>query len=219
MIAVAFALPHESSAFVKLLKRAALNVDEVRVLHTGVGAAACTAAIRRFLGTHSPRVVISSGFAGALTNELQLADLLLAENFTSAEWLERSHEILGGRERRGVLATASTIADTPAARAELAQRSGAIAVDMETECIAAACREASVSMISLRAISDTPSAPLPAPPHVLFDVEAQQTNYGALARYVATHPSSALRLILFARRIASARERLAKALTALIGAL
>ena len=216
MIAVTFALPDESSAFLKSLTAAAIDAEAVRVHHTGVGEAACTRSIRQFLAAHSPHLLISSGFAGALTNELQVAELLLAENFTSPEWIDRCHAALGGSERRGVLATAAAITDTAADRTALARRSGAIAVDMETEFIAAACLDAAVPMISLRAISDSPLSPMPAPPRVLFDLEAQKTNYVSLALHVARHPASLPRLIAFGRQIAAAREKLATALMMLV---
>jgi adenosylhomocysteine nucleosidase len=216
MIAVTFALPTESANFTRLLKAQRGGTSEVRVAHTGVGEIASSRSIRDFLRTHSPALVVSSGFAGALTSELQVADLLLAQNFTSPEWLARSQEALGGRARVAMLATAPAITDAPAERADLTRRTGAIAVDMETEAIAEACRLASVPLISLRAISDTPTAPLPAPPEVLFDVKAQKTDLGTLASYIARHPGSLVRLALFARQIARARARLADALAALV---
>ncbi len=216
MIAVAFALPTESSSFRNLLAARASSSTGVRVIHTGVGQVATERAICAFLSTESPDLVVSSGFAGALTDDLQVGDLLLAENFTSPEWLERCQAVLRVHTRTGALATASAITDTSSARADLARQTGAVAVDMETEFIVRACTEAAVPVISLRVISDTPAAPMPAPPHVLFDVAAQRTNYRALASHVARHPSSAVRLIAFARQIASAREKLANGLIELV---
>ena len=216
MIAVTFALATESATFTRLLRQQQVDTAEVRVVHTGVGRAATERTMREFLGEHSPTVLIASGFAGALTDELGVADLLLAQNFTSAEWLDRACAALEQHVRLGVLATTTTITDSLVDRAQLAARSGATAVDMETEFIAAACGAASVPVIALRAISDTPAARLPAPPHVLFDLEAQRTNYALLARHVAVHPSALPRLIAFSRRIAVVREKLATALVRLI---
>jgi nucleoside phosphorylase len=216
MIAVAFALPTESAKSLKLLKSRAIGDADVRVLHTGVGEAATRKAMQQFLRANSPDVVISSGFAGALTDELNAGDLVLAPNFTSPEWLERSRVALPATTRLGVLATHSAIADAPDERINLAARAGAIAVDMETQFIADACRAASIPLVSLRVISDTPAAPLPAPPHVLFDLEAQKTNVRALTLHIARHPSSIVRLIAFARQIAIARARLASALAMLL---
>jgi hypothetical protein len=87
---------------------------------------------------------------------------------------------------------------------------------METEFIAAACATRRIPMISLRAISDTPSQPFPAPPNVLFDLKKQQTNYGRLALYLMTHPLAAVRLNAFRQRIALARQSLTAALDKLL---
>ena len=216
MIAVTFALPAESANFARLLDAQHVSPADVRVIHTGVGRTASSKSMREFLQTNSPALLISSGFAGALAGDLKVADLLLAQNFTSPEWLERCREAIANSARVATLATASAITDAPAERAELAHRTGAIAVDMETEFIAEACRAAAVPMIALRAISDTPAAPMPAPPNVLFDVEAQKTKLGTLASYVLKHPSALLRLALFARQIATARAELASALLRLV---
>lgn len=225
MIAVTFALPFESSAFIKLLRdRAAqtaglsgrLGQLEVRVLHTGVGESASRNAIDRFLAQHSPALLISSGFAGALTDELAAGDLLLASNYTSLESLEAAREVFAGRAKIGVLATAAAVTDAAAERDALARDSGAIAVDMETAVIVAACRAASVPTMSLRVISDTPAAPLPAPSHLLFDVERQRTPLGPLSLHLLRHPGALFRLLAFTRRVERAREQLARALARLL---
>lgn len=216
MIAVTFALPTESANFIKLLDADNVRDTDVRVIHTGVGEAASSRTVREFLAAQSPDLLISSGFAGALTDELQIADLLLAQNHTSPEWLERARAVVGEDVRLGVLTSAPTITDTAEDRAALAARTNAIAVDMETEFIATACREASVPIIALRAISDTPAARMPAPPHVLFDIASQRTNYLSLARHVMRHPGALPRLVAFARRIADAREKLTDALATLV---
>ena len=216
MIAVAFALPAESANFTKLLDREAINASAVRVIHTGVGESASRRSMQQFLAAQSPRLLISAGFAGALTNDLSVADLLLAQNFTSPQWFERSCRALAQDARVGILATAPAITDAPGDRSDLARRTSAIAVDMETEFIAEACRAASIPLIALRVISDTPAQPMPAPPRVLFDIAAQKTKPAVLALHVAKHPASLLRLIAFARRIARARQRLTWALATLV---
>ena len=216
MIVVTFALPAESANFVRRIKAQRVSTADVRVIHSGVGRIASSKSIRDFLQAGSPALLISSGFAGALDGELKVGDLLLAENFTSPEWLGRCRDALGARARVAALTTTTAVTDAPADRAALARRTGAIAVDMETEFIAEACRAAAVPMIALRVISDTPAAPMPAPPHVLFDVETQKTQLSSLAAYVLKHPSSIFRLALFARQIATARAELATALLRLV---
>lgn len=229
MIAVTFALPSESADFTKLLQNpirgrigaaefscGSLEGKRVCVLHTGVGRKACEPRVRDFLAHQRAELLISSGFAGALTNQLSVGDLLLAENFSAADLLERARGALGNRVAVGRLATAELVVESRADREGFAAQSAAQAVDMETEFIADACRAAEVQMISLRAISDTPRAPLPAPANVLFDVARQKTNAVTLTSYIVRHPGSLWKLGAFARRIALVRRTMTVALSTLI---
>jgi hypothetical protein len=92
-------------------------------------------------------------------------------------------------------------------------------VDMETEWIARACAARKVPMLSLRAISDKATAPFPLPPAVLFNLERQKTDPLKLATHLFRHPFRVVRLIQFARQIATVREKLGVALDELIVAL
>ena len=222
MIAVTFALPAESADFVRLLENPMLNSREgvetirgrmhgqsVAVLHTGVGERSCCARIEPFVRRQQFKYLISAGFAGAIEKELQVGHLLLAENFSSPELLESPHLDLGDeRLFLGKLVTVPEIVDTISERNRLAAKSGAAAVDMETEFIAAACAERGLPMLSLRAISDTRSAPFPAPPEVLFNVARQRTDFARLAFYLLTHPAAFGRLNAFRQQIAAARQSL-----------
>ncbi|MEO5720770.1 MAG: hypothetical protein ABIR71_04775 [Chthoniobacterales bacterium] len=223
MIAVTFALPNESSAFLALLQdpdrgRVAAQIlsgtrhgHAVTVLHTGVGKETTQARLGEFLRTDTPALLISAGFAGALHDRWQAGEILFAENFSTAN-LDVAAQI---DCRTGKLATAPEMVDAAAERAVLAAE-GADAVDMETEFIAAACAAAGVPMISLRAISDTPGAPFPAPPHVLFDVKRQRTPFLPLFQHLLLRPAAIGRFVSFARQISSARQSLAQALDTLL---
>ncbi len=151
------------------------------------------------------------------TAELQIGNLLLSENFSSPELLGSPHlDFADGGLFVGKLATVPGIVDSKSERERWAAESGAAAVDMETEFIAAACAAHRVPMLSLRVISDTASEPFPAPPEVLFDLEKQKTNFGRLALYLVTHPRAAVRLNAFRQRIALARQSLTSALDKLL---
>ncbi len=177
MIAVTFALPAESSGFLRRLhKQTRSNRNGVRlihgeidnraieVLHTGVGEKVCRERMANFLRDREFSYLISAGFAGALNDRLQAGDL-------------------------------------------------------ETEFIARACAEHGIPLLSLRAISDTPSEPFPAPSNILFDVVNQRTNLVKLAAFFLTRPKRVPRLIQFAKRIARARETLASAIVDVATAL
>lgn len=226
MIAIVFALPAESSDFVRLLVKPIVHAREgvesirgqihgrpVALFHTGVGEKSCRKHIEDFLRQQQLKYLISTGFAGALDAELLIGDLLLSENFSDPELLASPHlDFADARFFVGKLATVPGIIDSRSERERWAAESGAAAVDMETEFIAAACAAHRVPMLSLRVISDTPAEPFPAPPEVLFDLEKQKTNFARLALYLATHPLAAVRLNAFRQRIALARRTLTSAL-------
>jgi nucleoside phosphorylase len=230
MIAIAFALPAESSDFVRLLTKPIIfareGVESIRgqihgrsvaVFHTGVGEKSCRAHIENFLRQQQFKYLISAGFAGALDRELQIGNLLLSENFSSPELLGSPHlDFAAAGLFVGKLATVPGVIDSKSERDRWAAESGAAAVDMETEFIAAACAAHRVPMLSLRVMSDTPSEPFPAPPNVLFDLEKQKTNFGRLALYLLTHPRAMVRLKAFRQRVALARQSLTSALDKLL---
>ena len=232
MIAITFALPAESSDFVALLENPALNsregVDSIRgqlrgksvaVIHTGVGRKACCERMDVLLRRERFEYMISAGFAGALENELGIGNVLVSENYSSPQLLRSPKlDLANVGIFLGKLLTVSGVIESNAERERLAAETGAAAVDMETEFIAEACADHHLPMLSLRAISDTPSEPFPAPAHLLFDIEKQRTDFARLALYLMRHPGAVSRLNAFRQRVAVARQALARTLDAILRA-
>lgn len=226
MIAITFALPAESSDFIKLLNRGSRDGAIVRgtfhdleicVLHTGVGEEITRRRVAEFVENHKPQLLVSSGFAGALTDQLRVGDILLADNYSAAEHLANARPLLSSSGTHvGALFTASMIVDSAAQRGDYARNSGALAVDMETRFIADACSQSAIPMLSIRAISDSPSAAMPVPPELMFDLETQRTRYLALALHVAKNPSALAKLARFGKQIAAVRAALTDALATLL---
>lgn len=230
MIAITFALPAESSDFIGLLENPARNSREgvesirgrlhgksVAVVHTGVGREACCERMEVLLRRERFEYLISAGFAGALEKELRIGNVLVSENYSSPQLL-RSPQFDLAEEGilLGKLLTVSGVIESNGERERLAAETGAAAVDMETEFIAEACADQQLPMLSLRAISDTPSEPFPAPAHVLFDLEKQQTDFTRLALYLVRNPSAFARLNAFRKRVAMARNALTRTLDAIL---
>jgi nucleoside phosphorylase len=224
MIAVTFALPAESSDFLRRLSNQSRvvrdsvriirgNIDdrEIQVLHTGVGESICRERVGKFLADQQFDLLISTGFAGALNDQLQIGDLLLAKNFSTVDSNEkRSFSTLP--IHTADLLTASALIDSSEERRKIARTSGAAAVDMETEFIARACAEHAIPLLSLRVITDTPQELFPAPPNILFDIQRQRTNPVKFATFFLAHPHRVPRLVQFAKRISQARKTLANAI-------
>jgi nucleoside phosphorylase len=229
MIAVTFALPAESSEFLRRLSdkshadrngvriiRGQIDDRSIEILHTGVGEKVCRQRLGKFLEDQRFDLLISTGFAGALDDELQVGDLLLARNFSTIRLNERSTSFPSLPIRTADLLTAPTLIDSSDERTEIGRTSGAAAVDMETEFIARACAAHGIPLLSLRVVTDTPRELFPAPAHVLFDIAKQRTDLPKLARFFLAHPNRIPRLAQFARRIANARKILANALVAIL---
>ena len=229
MIAVTFALPAESSGFLRLLQNKSkrrnnaittivgkIDNHVIEILYTGVGGKVCRQRTARFLEGRKLECLISAGFAGALNDQLRVGDLLLAKNLSTADLSLTLDSLAHLPIHIANLLTVPSMIDSSEERNRIAQTTGAVAVDMETEFIARSCAEHGVPLLSLRVISDTPRHSLPAPPSVLFDLDEQRTNFGRLAFYVAKHPPAIWRLISFARGIGRARERLSNAIIALV---
>ncbi|PYJ44956.1 MAG: hypothetical protein DME80_04490 [Verrucomicrobia bacterium] len=102
MIAVTFALPAESSEFLRRLGnkfctdrngtriiRGTVDDREIEVLHTGVGEKVCRQQVEKFLKDQQFEFLISAGFAGALNDQLHSGDLLRARNFSTLDLTER----------------------------------------------------------------------------------------------------------------------------------
>jgi len=228
MIAITFALPAESQEFLRSLGnksrghrngiriiRGKVDDRTIEVFHTGVGKNVCRERVGKFLQDQHFDYLISAGFAGALNDQLQLGDLLLAKNFSTVR-LEENFSVSSMQIHMGDLLTVPALIDSRGERNKLALTSGAVAVDMETEFIARACAAHGIPVLSLRVISDTPKELFPAPADVLFDIERQQTRMPKLAAYLVAHPHRIPRLVQFARRIARARKILADALVGLV---
>ena len=226
MIGITFALPSESSNLVSRLQARQRRDDlifgkidnhDVAIVHTGVGAQNCGERLEILLHKARPEFLISSGFAGAVTDELHAGDLILAENFSDPGLLASAERVLSNRPPRRVkLFTSTSIIDSNSERNEIASSSGAAAIDMETGAIVDICAAHGTPLLSLRAISDSPSEPFPAPPSVLFDLEFQRTRFGRLLAYILRDPGSGWRLVRFGKQIARVRATLTDAIVALV---
>ena len=229
MIGITFALPSESSDLIRRLESrrrsddlifGKIDTHEVAIVHTGVGAKYCNERLELLIHKAKPRVVITAGFAGAVTNELRIGDLILAQNFSDPGLLEKAERVLAGHKfRRTKLFTSTSIVDSIEQRNEIARASGAAAVDMETGAIANVCTAHGLPLLSLRMISDSPSEPFPAPMSILFDVEKQKTDLGKLFGHIVANPTRLIRLMHFFARIRGARKILANAIVTLVAGI
>jgi nucleoside phosphorylase len=132
----------------------ALHVEERAARRAG--AAAVRVGLGARLGLPEGRLV-SFGLAGALVLGLPPGTLLTARRVVDADgtvlWEDEPLRVPGALT--AVVCDAGRIVDDPVERRELAERTGAVAVDTESAALAATGRLAGV----VRAVSDTPGQP------------------------------------------------------------
>jgi len=228
-IAVTFALPAESSEFLRRVRdksarerngvrtiQGKIDNRSIEVLHTGVGENLCRQRIGVLLENQQFDFLISAGFAGSLNNKLQVNDLLIAKNFSTVDLKDVQSSLSNMSIAAVNMLTVPGVIDSSEERERIARESEAAAVDMETEFIARACAVRSIPLLALRVITDTPTQAFPAPPNILFDIERQRTRVLRFAMFFLKRPNRASSLIQFARRIARARAALANALIDLV---
>jgi adenosylhomocysteine nucleosidase len=229
MIAVTFALPAESSEFLRQLGnksrvdrngirivRGTIDHRSIEVIHTGVGENICSVRIGKFLENQQFDFLISAGFAGSLNHELQVNDLLVAKNFLTLDPKHARTSLSNVSTHVADMLTVPALVDSTEERERMARESGASAVDMESEFIARACAAHGIPLLALRVITDTPTQPFPAPPSVLFDIQQQRPRLGIFAKFFLAHPSRIPSLIQFAKRITRARKTLSNALVRIV---
>lgn len=170
----------------------------ILVAETGMGRAAAAAATADLIALYKPAWVISAGFAGALVDDLRRGHILMADPVCdlagnelsvgfklSPEALAQSKKLHVGR-----LITVDDVIRTERAKRELAERSKAVACDMETAAVAEVCRQQKTRFLSVRIISDGVDDELPPEIEVLAQAKGFARQLGAAAGAILHRPSS-----------------------------
>lgn len=221
MIAITFAVPEESSRFRRLLtdtrkvRVGALRLLEgrfgsqaVTVAHIGMGLEAAERNTSLLIESRKPERLIAAGFGGALLPELRIGDLVVDPRTWPAPDLPECRE--------GAIVSRPVPLETPAEKTQLARETGALAVDMETDAIAAVCAKAGVPLLGVRAISDGAGDALPVPLPAWYDMKAQRPRPAVLVGYLLTHPGAILPFVRFLRSLPAAQRALAEFLAAFL---
>ena len=152
--------------------------------------------------------LVGFGLAGALVPGVAPGTLLTARRIVDAGgrvlWEQEPLAVPGAQN--AVICTVASVADSPAERALLAERTGALAVDMESGALAATGRLAGV----VRAVSDGPERPLGS---LASAATADgRTAWRRVVRSLWLEPWKTIRAAFAARRALASLERAAAAL-------
>jgi adenosylhomocysteine nucleosidase len=233
---IVFAVSREAMCFRRLWPRrrpfpvapvpAAFHGDESRtvlVVETGIGPAATDKALAWLLSgpmidgvPFRPACVLSAGFSGAVAPGLSVGDLILGSELGDAAggvwpatWPDATPAIPHGR-----LLTLASIVGRPEEKRRLGERTGAVAVDMETAVLARRCTEAGVPFGCLRAISDGVDTPLSE--SLLAVMAGGRVGPGRLAAAVLRRPALIAELLRLEKDTRLAARRLAVGLEELL---
>jgi adenosylhomocysteine nucleosidase len=191
-IGIVCALPIELAAFLDRCQRVRKYVgsnfvfrggiyDHIRVVvvESGTGFARARRATQALVDAHSPKWILSCGFAGALVPSVKVGDIVVADSIADVHGQLLAIDVAFPADpERGLhigrLLTSDAIVRLVGEKRQLAERHAAIAVEMESLAVAQVCRERGVRFLSVRAISDDLSGDLP--PEVLSLVGATGTT-------------------------------------------
>jgi nucleoside phosphorylase len=134
---------------------ATLNGHLIRLCLSGMVPSVARERINRFLNADCPDVVICSGLASTLRSDIKVGDVIVhSEDPSLLTVAERALKEIDVPLHVGPLVTVTKPALTPAGRRDLAAKSGAIAVDMESQAIGFLCRHRGIPCLAMQGVFD-----------------------------------------------------------------
>ena len=230
---IVFALPIEADAFARrLVERrewrgsgpaiyeGTLAGGRVAWCVAGVGGDAAARATRLLIDGHRPAALVSAGFAGGLDPALPRGVVVWPAAVTREAAGTRIGLATAGREAAGpLLVSVDAPAATPDRKRELAARTAAAVVDMETHAVATVAAAAAVPCFCVRVVSDDAAQPLPPEVAGLARPQTAARRFGAVLGAVGRRPAVALDLwrlyehaVVDGRTLAAAVEELVRAI-------
>ena len=152
---------------------------------TGVGPERAADFMRGLLEDHAPGLVCIAGLAGGLNPDLHTGHVIAPGKVIDGRAGRAFTPSVAGDDT--TLVTVAKSARTPGEKAVLREHFDADAVDMETAAVAAACEQAGVAWLCLRAISDAANETLPAEWLGLVDATGRSRTRAA-AGYALRRP-------------------------------
>lgn len=128
-----------------------LNGSEAALIANGVGPARAGAATLEGIAAFRPDAIVSTGFCGALSPTLGIADLVVADRIVSGGQIFAAHLLKGPLS--GPIRSILHVARTAGEKRELASE-GAIAVEMEAAGVAEEALRHSIPFYCVRAVTD-----------------------------------------------------------------
>ncbi len=188
MTAVTFSVPFENPGLQD-------EKGRLRFWFLGIGTPTATAALAAHLlrantasPARTPRLLVISGFAGALHPQIRTGDTFLCENMSDSHVIQSLLARGWKPPPSANLLTNEKLVMSSTQKAHLRQTTGSDLVDMETRFLLEIARFHSLPVVTIRAVSDDATMDFPVPEHILYDRRRQCTRPLALCAYLAMNP-------------------------------
>jgi nucleoside phosphorylase len=173
----------------------------------GVGAKPAAAASLVMVDHFKPDALVSAGFCGALSDELETGQLIIGgtKKRPADEKLLEMAQAAAPNAKAGRIKTVEKVVVKAEEKKKLGEESGAAVVDMEAEAVALAARSRNVGFLSVKSVIDTPAEPL------------ASTYAGCLVvlRDVLLRPGTVMQMVYDSKRVNIASGRLREFFVAL----
>ena len=202
-------------------EQAIVAAPDIRVVAGGGASIRLAAAIEAMIAERRPLGVISIGVAGALDPTLAAGDCVVARTVVGAEvryetdpaWSAAIIQALGDA-RSGDIYGSDRIVMTAAAKRDLFEATGALAVDMESHVAAKVAAAHGLPFAGVRVVSDTAGRDLPPAFQVGMEPDGG-VAYGAIFCSILAQPWQLPTLMRSARDVETAFTELARRRAAL----
>ncbi len=225
-IGIVAALPIELAAFVDrcdkvrkytggefVFRGGRYDEAKIAIVESGMGFARARRATQALVEAHTPKWLLSCGFSGALLPDMKIGHIVMANSICDVHGHDMDiHLDLPGDPAKGLhvgrIVTADELVRTVEQKQRLAERFGAIAVDLESLAVAQVAKEHKLGFMAVRTISDDMSADVPS--EVLSVVgPTGSARFGAALGAIWKRPSSVKDMWRLRESASSAAEGLA----------
>ena len=206
---VCFAVKQEAGPFQRAVKPQA----NFKVLITGMGRRNAEQAVRHLLEQARPRLVISSGFAGALRPDLVSGTVVYDADPDS----ELAPALIAAGAHPVRFICSGRVASSAMEKSALRKSTGADAIEMESEPIRTICRERHIPCVTVRAILDAAHEDLPLDFNQLMTND-QQLDWRKLFLALVKSPHKLAALLHLQNRSAATARGLSRVLLKALGA-
>lgn len=194
----------------------------VALIHSGMGVARARKAAEHLIFGHRPYWIVHPGFCGGLDPALKPYDVILPSELVSPERepvnIPIGPDLLPQGIVTGRLLTLDRIVRTAEEKRSWHERTGAVAVDMESYAVAELCRSMNLRWIGLRVVTDAADEELP-PEILTISGPTGAFRLGATIGALWNRPSAVKDLLKLREAAQNASEKIAHYVGHLIDAL